>query len=168
MAESHEKTEADELKDWSYGVPSRAARLLGEHLKVLPGFDEKKVRAGQVLNLIYNDDVGQFNAASLLLESKSPQKAPLQKEEILRRIDWELEQKVTPRTVRSLLERAKGDLSAIEWDSAENIERARRIWEDKVFANVRVMIDANLAGLGDAYKEYRKFETEATKKGLWF
>ena len=99
---------------------------------------------------------------------RSPQKAPLRKEEILRRMDWELEQKATPRTVRSLLERAKGDLSAIEWDSAENIERARRIWEDKVFANVRVMIDANLAGLGDAYKEYRKFETEATKKGLWF
>ena len=150
-------------REWAEGAPAEMSRLIGEHKKDMKGFDEKKVRKGYILDLIRTDDIGAFNAARLNL-ARRPEIAFGQKGKILARINWELAQAATPKSILSWLKKAGAAIQVIEWRSEGDIEASRKIWEDIVFANVRVMMNANLDGAGNAHKEFRRFQDEMRKR----
>lgn len=148
---------------WATDGPEKTSRTIGENIKEMGGFNEGQVRQGHVLDLIRNDDIGAFNAATLNFPRR-PEMALGKKDEILARIDWELAQKATPKSVRSWLEKTKTAIAAVEWKGKEDIQASQRIWEEGVFANISVMIDANIKGAGDAYAEFRRFDAQLRKR----
>lgn len=165
MTETTQNEISPETQKWEWAVsaPEATSRVIRENIQNMAGFNEKQVRQGHILDLIRNDDIGAFNAATLNLVRR-PEIAFGQKKEIIARINWELAQTATPKSVRGWLKKAKTEIEGVEWKSQQGIETAQRIWKDTVFANVNVMLDANLKGTKDAYDEFRRFDAELRKR----
>lgn len=169
MTEKPEQSQTvDETQSWASGIPSRAARLLSENLQEIPGFERKQVLTGHIIDRVLADDVGCFNSAVLALDWKveKPDQASGSKQDFMERMEWEEEQANTPGEVREMLTGAREKIENISWNTSENINESRHIWTSEVRSGVQEMVDNNEGGLGDARREFRRFEDEVRKRNL--
>ncbi|MGB6838970.1 MAG: hypothetical protein WBD86_02280 [Microgenomates group bacterium] len=169
MTEKPEQPQTvNETQNWASGIPSRAARLLSENLQEIPGFEKKQVLTGHIINRVLADDVGCFHSAVMALDwkAKRPDQALGSKQDFIERMEWEEEQTVTPDKIREMISQVKEKIQGIEWDSLENINKSREVWEDGLRSKVREMIDKNEGGLGEVFNQFQSFEKEVIKRNL--
>lgn len=167
MTEVRLKDEAHNL-DWAYGSPSLETKRLETYLGDIPGYDREKVLKGQIIDRIIKDDGNSFMGAALSLGPKvhRPELAQTEETSFGRRMQWELDQPLTPAKIKEAIERTREQIKGITWDSRENVSKARKIWEENVLQMAQQMVDTNEEGAKDAWEEFRRFYYEISKKGL--
>jgi hypothetical protein len=167
MTEAKEPV-SQEIEDWAYRYPSNEARLIREHMKVIPGYDLEKVLKGQIIERIIGDDTNTFNSANLAFSMRHPDAnmAELNRKSLLRRMRWELDQPLTPNKIRGIIEDIKEHIEASPWETKDDILKAHAYWEEEVRTPIRQMLEVNEEGLKDAQEQYNKFFDEISARGL--
>jgi len=167
-----------EKTDQHEGRPTESARLISENIDSVDEvkyFDKKEVLFGHVISLILGDDNGIIGSGSFYLKPDSGMKMPQEErteraqEEgkgFIKRLKWEERQDAIPEEIRGMIRITIGEIEEIKWDSFENLQKTREIWEREVFSKVTEMRETNELGVGHAMDQFDEYEKVVRKEKL--
>ena len=114
----------------TWAVAPQICEQWQRHVAPQLGIDVEKLMLGDVLSTIIGDDPELLIWVGKL--SFDPERASLNRDQLMFRLDWELQVPELPDEVRENLEAVKQDLEADEyadWTVQENFLRARAVWQ---------------------------------------
>lgn len=114
-----------ESSDWALTPPiyTQWLRFIAPRFKL----DVNKLVLGYVLDRIW-DDANAFAWTFGRAEFFNPETASQYREQLIKRLDWEMSVPEVPAEVRAKIQEEKEAMSKLDWSKWEDFEAARAIW----------------------------------------